>query len=188
MWQKNLPQKWVNSLGGISDSYDYEKEYSFGDVKVILLHTPGHTSGLASPYFPELGIVYVSDYDMTSFGPWYNGTDGDIEDFIKSGKRLLNLDAHTFITGHQKGMFTKQEFQQEMVKFLDIIDKRDETIEQYVRQGLTFEELINIGIFYPKKTLNVPIFKTWERSGIRKHLHRLGLTVSERDGALVVAK
>jgi hydroxyacylglutathione hydrolase len=188
MWRKNLPQEWITSLGEISGTYDYDEEYSFGGVKISLLHTPGHTSGLVSPYFPELGVVYVSDYDMTSFGPWYNGTDGDIEDFIKSGKRLLGLDANTFITGHQKGIFTKQEFQQEMKRFLNIIDKRDEMIERYVRKGLTFEELTDIGIFYPKSTLHVPIFKTWERSGIRKHLHRLGLTVSEADGALVVAK
>jgi hydroxyacylglutathione hydrolase len=188
IWRKNLPLEWINSLGEISGTYDYEVEYSFGGVKISLLHTPGHTSGLVSPYFPELGVVYVGDYDMTSFGPWYNGTDGDIEDFIKSGKRLLSLDATTFITGHQKGIFSKQEFQQEMGKFLNFIDKRDEAIERYVREGLTFKELTDIGIFYPKSTLNVPIFKTWERSGIRKHMHRLGLTVSETDGALVVAK
>jgi glyoxylase-like metal-dependent hydrolase (beta-lactamase superfamily II) len=174
-----MQEEWIKSLGGITETYDYEVEYSFGGVKVIMLHTPGHTSGLSSPYFPGLGVVYVSDYDMTSFGPWYNGTDGDIDDFIKSGERLLNLDADTFITGHQKGIFNKQEFKVEMDKFLRIIEKRDELIEKYVSQGLTFDELTEIGIFYPKSTLSVPLFKTWERSGIRKHLQRLGLTVFE---------
>ncbi|MDZ5471460.1 MBL fold metallo-hydrolase [Bacillus sp. 31A1R] len=188
MWRKNLPVEWVENLDQISGTYDYETEYNFSGVKAIFLHTPGHTSGLVSPYFPELGTVYVSDYDMTSFGPWYNGTDGDIEDFIKSGNRLMELDANTFITGHQKGIFTKEEFKQEMVKFLEVINKRDELVNQYVRQGLTFEELTEIGIFYPKNTLTVPIFKTWERSGIRKHLARLGLTVSKTDGALISAK
>ncbi|MFE8700113.1 MBL fold metallo-hydrolase [Cytobacillus sp. FJAT-54145] len=188
MWKKNLPEEWVQNLKQISGTYEYEVEYSFGGVKVWMLHTPGHTSGLASPYFPDLGVVYASDYDMTSFGPWYNGTDGDIDDFIKSADRLLSLDAHTYITGHQKGIFSKDEFKQEMVKFLNVIDKRDEMVENYTRKGLSFDELTEVGIFYPKNTLSVPIFKTWERSGIRKHLHRLGLTVSERDGALVTAK
>ncbi|HZG71376.1 MAG TPA: MBL fold metallo-hydrolase [Chondromyces sp.] len=187
-WRKRVPQEWVNSLGDISGTYEYEEEYSFGGVKVIFLHTPGHTNGLSCPYFPDLGVVYVGDYDMTSFGPWYNGTDGDIDSFIKSGKRLLELDAHTFITGHQKGIFTKQEFKQAMETFLSIIDKRDETIEKYVRQGLTFEELTSIGIFYPKKALGEKILETWERSGIRKHLQRLGLSVSANDGKLMKAK
>lgn len=178
-WKKSLPQEWVKSFGQITGTYDYEVEYCFGKVKVHFLHTPGHTSGLSCPYFPDQGVVFVGDYDMTSFGPWYNGTDGDIEDFISSGKRLLSLDAETYITGHQKGIFSKQDFQIAMEKFLEIIDRRDQTIELYVRQGLSFDELTSIGIFYPKKSLENTILKTWERTGIRKHLHRLGLTVPE---------
>ncbi|MBE4908453.1 MBL fold metallo-hydrolase [Bacillus luteolus] len=177
MWRKSLPQEWVENIGQITGTYDYETEYCFGDVKVHFLHTPGHTKGLSCPYFPDQGVVFVGDYDMTSFGPWYNGSDGDIDDFISSGKRLLTLDADTFITGHQKGIFTKQEFKVAMSEFLAIIDKRDERIEHYVRQGLNFEELASVGIFYPKKLLSEPLLQTWERSGIRKHLIRLGLSV-----------
>jgi hydroxyacylglutathione hydrolase len=187
-WQKSLPQEWVKNVGGISGTYQYESEYSFGGVKILFLHTPGHTKGLSCPYFPELGVVYAGDYDMTSFGPWYNGSDGNIEDFIASGRRLLTLDADTYITGHQKGIFTKQEFHEAMEKFLEIIDRRDQAIDQYVRQGLSFEEMSNSGIFYPKKMLSNPILKTWERGGIRKHLHRLGYTVSESDKELVCTK
>ncbi|WML40248.1 MBL fold metallo-hydrolase [Neobacillus sp. OS1-2] len=187
-WKKSLPQEWVLNLGEISGTYEYETDYLFGDVKVQFLHTPGHTSGLSCPYFPELGVVFVSDYDMTSFGPWYNGTDGDIDDFITSGKRLLTLDADVFITGHQKGTFSKQEFAERMEKFLDIIERRDETIENYVRHGMTFEEITKIGIFYPKKSLENTILRTWERSGIRKHLQRLGISCSESTGELVHAK
>jgi len=188
VWKKNLPPKWMKSLGQLSGTYEYEKEYDFGGVKVEFLHTPGHTSGLACPYFSELGVVFASDYDMTSFGPWYNGTDGDIDDFIRSGQRLLELDADTYITGHQKGVFTKQEFAQAMETYLAIIEKRDQKIEHYVRQGLTFDELTSIGIFYPKRTLENGILKTWERTGIRKHLERLGLTVPDAGKVYVSSK
>ncbi|GHH98294.1 MBL fold metallo-hydrolase [Neobacillus kokaensis] len=187
-WEKTLPLELIENLSGISGTYDYETEYRFGEVKVIFLHTPGHTSGFSCPYFPDLGIAFVGDYDMTTFGPWYNGTDGNIDDFITSGERLLTLDADTFITGHQKGVFKKQEFKAAMEKFLTIIDKRDEMIDQYVRNGLTFEELTEIGIFYPKRTLENPLLKTWERSGIRKHLVRLGYIVSESSRELVKLK
>lgn len=184
-WSKSLPKEWIKNLEEIRGTYDYEHEYSFGGEKVIFLHTPGHTKGYTCPYFPEHGVVFAGDYDMTSFGPWYNGSDGSIEDFIKSGNRLLTIDAKFFITGHQKGIFTKSEFRQAMERYLGIIDKRDQVIEKYVRQGMNFEELTNIGIFYPKNMLNNPILKTWERSGIRKHLHRLGITVKESDYELI---
>jgi hydroxyacylglutathione hydrolase len=175
--RKHFPKEWVQNLGEISGIYQYEDEYNFSGVRVNFLHTPGHTNGYTSPYFPDLGVVYTGDFDMTTFGPWYFGTDGDIDEFIASSKRLLELEADTYITGHQKGVFTKQEFKEAMDKFLTIIDQRDETIEKLVRQGMNFEELTNTGIFYPKKMLNVMILKTWERSGIRKHLQRLGYEV-----------
>ncbi|WP_286228923.1 MBL fold metallo-hydrolase [Neobacillus mesonae] len=187
-WKDSLPKELIENLNQISGTYDYEIEYRFGDVKVIFLHTPGHTSGFTCPYFPEQGIAFVGDYDMTSFGPWYNGTDGDIDDFLSSGKRLLTLDADTYITGHQKGIFNKQEFKTAMEQFLSIIDRRDEIIDQYVRQGLTFDELTEIGIFYPKKNLKNPLFKIWERSGIRKHLERLGYTIGQASTELVKSK
>ncbi|NRD80467.1 MBL fold metallo-hydrolase [Bacillus sp. BRMEA1] len=184
-WKKTLPQEWTKNLGEITGTYDYETETKFGDVKVIFLHTPGHTSGLSCPYFPELGIVFTGDYDMTSFGPWYNGTDGDIDDFISSGKRLLTLDANTYITGHQKGIFSKEEFKKKMGDFLGIIERRDQIITRYAQEGLTFEELTDIGIFYPKKSLENTILKTWERSGIRKHLKRLGLSIPETSNLVI---
>lgn len=177
MFKKSAPDEWVKSLESVSGTYEYEREYSFGGVKVHFIHSPGHTSGLACPYFPELGVAFVVDYDMTSFGPWYNGATGDIDKFITSGKRLLELDADTYITGHQKGIFPKQEFKQAMDKFLGIIDQRDELITKYVHQGLTFEELTSIGIFYPQRLLTSNRLKGWERSGIRKHLKRLELSV-----------
>ncbi len=179
--RKHFPKEWVQNLGEISGIYQYEEEYNFSGVRVNFLHTPGHTNGYTSPYFPDLGVVYTGDFDMTTFGPWYFGTDGDIDEFIASSKRLLELEADTYITGHQKGVFTKQEFKEAMDKFLTIIDQRDETIGKLVRQGMNFEELTNIGIFYPKKMLNVMILNTWERSGIRKHLQRLGYEVQGSD-------
>jgi hydroxyacylglutathione hydrolase len=183
--RKHMPKEWVQNLGEISGTYQYEEEYNFGGVKVNFLHTPGHTKGYTSPYFPELGVVYVGDFDMTSFGPWYFGTDGDIDEFIASSKLLLELDAETYITGHQKGVFARQEFLEAMGNFIGIIHQRDELIEKYVREGMNFEELTSIGIFYPKKMLDVLILRTWERSGIRKHLKRLGFSVHGSEIRLV---
>lgn len=187
-WGKEIPEEWIKSLTEINGYYEYEKQYSFGNVHVHFLHTPGHTKGLSCPFFPDLGIVFTSDYDMTSFGPWYNGTDGCIEEFICSAKRLLSLDAKYYITGHQKGMFNKKQFHAAMVNYLDIIDQRDEMIENYVQKGLSFDELTTIGIFYPKHTLKHSLFLTWERSGIRKHLHRLGYTVVNSDMSRIMMK
>ncbi|RFU65862.1 hypothetical protein [Peribacillus glennii] len=50
--------------------------------------------------------------------------------------------------------------------------------------GLAFDELTNMGIFYPKQALDLPCSNTWERSGIRQNLQRLGLTEYVSGGKL----
>ncbi len=187
-WEKEIPEIWIKSLTQINGFYEYEKQYSFGNIHVHFLHTPGHTKGFCCPYFPDLGIVFTGDYDMTSFGPWYNGTDGSIEEFISSAKRLLSLDAKYYITGHQKGTFQKNEFHHAMINYLSIIDHRDEVIEKFVQKGISFDELTRIGIFYPKHALEHSLFMTWERSGIRKHLSRLGYTVVDSEIKRIMVK
>ncbi len=180
-WVKTIPNEWIESLSIIDKSYEYDKTYCFGGVNVVFLHTPGHTKGFSCPYFPDLGVVYTGDYDMTTFGPWYNGTDGDIDEFISSGKRLLTIEADTYITGHQKGIYSNKEFKEAMTQFLSIIETRDEKIKHSIKKGLTFEELTKIGIFYPPRTLDNMLLYTWERCGIRKHLKRLGYTVQDNE-------
>ncbi len=172
------------NLSGITHSYEYGREYLFGDVKTVFLHMPGHTAGYTCPYFPDYGVVHAGDFDMTSFGPWYNGTDGDIGKFVDSAKQLLELDADTYVTSHQKGVFTKAEFKAAMSGYLAVIEKRDEIIYQLAQDGRSFDSLTSFGVFYPKRVLAQPMLKTWERSGIRKHLERLGIMVKEESSAL----
>lgn len=42
-----------------------------GGLTVQVIPTPGHTPGHLSFYVPEEGLLFVGDYDLTSFGPWY---------------------------------------------------------------------------------------------------------------------
>jgi hydroxyacylglutathione hydrolase len=42
-----------------------------GGVTVEVIFTPGHTPGHCSLYFPEQQVLFLGDYDLTDFGPWY---------------------------------------------------------------------------------------------------------------------
>jgi len=59
---------------------------------------------MACPFFPEEGLVYIADIDLTRFGPWYFGTDGDIDALVRSSRALLALDAEWYLTGHEEGL------------------------------------------------------------------------------------
>lgn len=47
--RNHMPKEWVQNLGEISGTYQYEEEYNFSGVKVNFLHTPGHTKGICKP-------------------------------------------------------------------------------------------------------------------------------------------
>jgi hydroxyacylglutathione hydrolase len=60
-----------------------------GGLTIQALHTPGHTPGHLSFLFSEPRILFLGDYDLTSFGPWYGDAFSSIEETIKSVLRLL---------------------------------------------------------------------------------------------------
>ncbi len=75
---------------------------SVGGVDGTVLHTPGHSPGAVSVYFPELGAVFTGD-TLFSGGPGATGRSfSDFPTIIDSIRsRLLNLPAETVVhTGH----------------------------------------------------------------------------------------
>ncbi|HOF05889.1 MAG TPA: hypothetical protein PK175_09760 [Syntrophales bacterium] len=47
-----------------------------------------------------------------------------MDQFINSAEIIANLDAHTFITGHEAGIVDRATFRQELKKFVEIIEQR----------------------------------------------------------------
>ena len=139
-----------------------------------MLHALGHTRGYSCPYLPEHGILFVGDFDLTSFGPFYMDADGDIDAFIKSAYMTLEVDAKYYVTAHQKGVKDADEYKRELMEYVHIIDRRDEKIKQCIRQGIPMKDLIYQEIFYYKQHLGLrPFFIKSEKIGIAKHLKRL---------------
>lgn len=82
-----------------------EKEIDLGQVKVQAIATPGHTPGHLSFFFPEEEVLFLGDYDLTAFGPWYGDVASSIDETIKSIRRLKEIPAKKWIACHEKGLF-----------------------------------------------------------------------------------
>ncbi len=162
--------EWWMSTRFSASPYSYDREWNIGKVRVIMIHTPGHTSGFCCPYFPDEGLVYTGDIDLTNFGPWYAGSDGSIEKFIASAYRIAQLDADWFLTGHQVGMITKAEFISKLDQYIDIIDKRNKRLNSLLESGIQPKELHQYGLLYSPEYQVDPWIYMWERITIRKHL------------------
>jgi glyoxylase-like metal-dependent hydrolase (beta-lactamase superfamily II) len=164
---------WWLSTSKVDETYAWGDILDFGKTRMQVIGTPGHSLGFSCMYFPDYGIVYVADIDLTDFGPWYGGTDGDIDLFIKSCKNLEALDAKFFITGHEKGILGKQEFKAGLKTFLEKIDERDEKILSALKIPHTLEELTDKGLVYGKKFHVDEWLYMWEHIMIKKHVQRL---------------
>ena len=74
-----------------------------GDVKIEVLHTPGHTPGCISFLFKENGLKSILSGDIASalgrLG-YINGPGFVLEDWKESIKKLLKIEPHRLFPGH----------------------------------------------------------------------------------------
>ncbi|HSU78962.1 MAG TPA: MBL fold metallo-hydrolase, partial [Candidatus Angelobacter sp.] len=161
-------------MGLATHVYPFGQAIETSGTQMVMLHTPGHTEGFCSPYFPEVGVLFVGDFDLTSFGPWYNNADSDIDAFIQSAKLTLETDAEIFITAHHKGTYTRKDYTQRLADYIGIISKREDQIKRAIETGLDPMEIVWQGIFYyPQNHEKNRHLMDSEIVGIAKHIMRL---------------
>jgi hydroxyacylglutathione hydrolase len=165
---------WNTSLGLTKDTYPYDTPIEMAGVKTIMVHSPGHCEGFCCPYFPDYGILHVGDIDLTSFGPWYNNSDSDIDQFITSAKNTLEFDASYYVTSHQKGLIPAAEYKSKLADYLSIIDRREEIVKKAIKQGMAPDQLVYQEVFYFRKNHEEnEQHLLFEKVGIAKHIQRL---------------
>ena len=158
----------------VSQTYSYNQEIDMSGVNVAFIHAPGHTEGFCTPYLVDYGILHIGDIDLTSFGPYYGDAESDIDQFIESAKRTLEVDAKYFVTSHHKGIISKQEYEMELEKYLSIIERREEKIKRAIKKGCSPEELMQQEVlYYRNQSEHNSIRRKSEKISIVKHLKRL---------------
>jgi glyoxylase-like metal-dependent hydrolase (beta-lactamase superfamily II) len=141
-------------------------------VTVEVVHTPGHTPGHLSFFFKEPQVLYLGDYDLTWFGPWYGDRDSSIEETIRSVERLKNIPAKTRLTGHETGVFEKDPTEL-WDKYLGVIEKRTQKLLKHLEKPRTIKEIVDAWIVYGRRREPEAIFAFAEESLMRKHLELL---------------
>ncbi|MBW2545142.1 MAG: MBL fold metallo-hydrolase [Deltaproteobacteria bacterium] len=145
---------------------------NFGDTTVQIIHTPGHTIGHSSFFFPEEGVLFLGDLDMTAFGPWYADRVSDIDQTIGSLRKLLKIPARIFITSHEAGII-EGDITELAENYLEIITRREDTLLNFLEKPRTLSEIVNQWIIYKKPREPRDFFEFGERGMIKKHLDRL---------------
>ena len=78
--------------------YSTQQEFSFGEEKLLSIHTPGHTPGSISIYLERDGkkIIFAQDVH----GPFMELFDSNLSDWASSMRRLLSIKPDILCEGH----------------------------------------------------------------------------------------
>jgi len=154
-----------------------------GGVSVEVIPTPGHTPGHCALWFPEQEVLFLGDYDLSKFGPWYGDRGSDIDDTIASVNRLRTIPAQVWIAAHEQGVF-QNEPGELWDRYLQIIYQREQKLLDLLKKPLTLTDIVEARIIYGRKREPANFFDFGERALMGKHVQRLmrkGIVVS--DGA-----
>jgi glyoxylase-like metal-dependent hydrolase (beta-lactamase superfamily II) len=84
-----------------------EEILRIGEQKIVCLHTPGHTPGSISIYLDKEGKRILFGQDL--HGPLLSEFGSNLEDYGRSTKKLLDLDADILCEGHFGIYMTKKD-------------------------------------------------------------------------------
>ncbi len=150
-------------------------------TKAEFISTPGHTPGHLAINFPEMGLLFLGDYDLTSFGPWYGDRYSSIEETIYSLEHLRKIPAYHWLTSHETGIF-REPLGDLWDRYADVIRQREERLLSFLREPRTLAEIVAARIIYGKAREPLTFFVFAERAMLRKHLEyaqRRGLIDSD---------
>ncbi len=142
-----------------------------GGVTVEAVHLPGHTRGHSG--FRMDGVFFLSDIDLTGFGPYYGDVWSDLEDFEASLAKVRGEDADFYVTFHHKGVIEGRDTFVELVDaFSAVIGRRHEAMLEFLREPHSLEEMRRHRFIY-RPHVDTPFVESVERRSAELHVQRM---------------
>lgn len=150
-----------------------DKEWiDLGSTRVKVIHAPGHTPGHTAFLFEAPELLFMGDYDLSWFGPWYGDVDSSIEQTIDSVNKLRKIPAKTWITCHETGLF-EEEPGQLWDSYLEVVNIREKKLLDFLKTPRTLSKVVQACIIYGKPREPKYFFEFGEKSHMKKHLEKL---------------
>lgn len=154
------------------DSYiDEGQVINIGPFNLQVIHLPGHTPGHCGFYIDKYNLVYASDIDLTSFGPWYGNPSSDLDQFRASIVRIIDMEPDILVTGHCKPV--SKNIKIKLAEYASVLDQRDQVLIKILKGNPSLlDDLVEKNIVY-RKHYGLEVLKFFERVMIGKHLESL---------------
>ncbi len=158
----------------IDRTIEHDEIIEINDLRLKVVHTPGHTAGHCCFFEENSKIGFLADIDLTNFGPFYGCIDSSVIDFEESMDKLKKLNMEIAISGH-KGFFQGMKLiREELDKYKSKIYEYDERILTHLseKDPINPDDLIKKNIIYkrygPWKVFEI----TAEKIMIEKHFEK----------------
>jgi hydroxyacylglutathione hydrolase len=175
-WRKSLVEDFHYRPRRATSYFTAGETIDLGACSVEIIPAPGHTPGSIALFFREPEVLFMADYDLTRFGPWYGDRDSSIESTIASLERLRRIPARVWLTSHEDGCFqgTPDEMATLFDNYLGVIDRREQKLVDYLEGGpRTMADVVGQCIVYRKPREPKAFFEWGEKAIMSKHLERL---------------
>jgi len=149
-----------------------EETIDLGSLKVQVIATPGHTPGHLSFFIPDEEVLFLGDYDLTTFGPWYGDVYSSIEQTIESIHKLKSIAARRWIASHNTGLFEKNPGKL-WDDYENVIYQREEKILNFLKEPKALDEIAGAWLIYGKPREPREFFESNERALVGKHIEYL---------------
>src|SRR5680860_1278728 len=116
--------------------------WDLGRTQVEAVHLPGHTRG-HSGFRISGGVFFLSDIDLTGFGPYYGDVWSDLEQFEASLDQVRDEQADYYVTFHHKGVIeVRDAFVSLLDEFAAVIPRRHDAMLDFLREPHTIDEMV----------------------------------------------
>ena len=142
-----------------------------GGVRVEAVHLPGHTRGHSGFRIGE--VFFLSDIDLTGFGPYYGDVWSDLDDFEESLRRVRDEEAQFYVTFHHKGVIEGRETFIGLVDdFASVIGRRHEAMLDFLVEPHTVDEMAAHRFIY-RPHVESAFVESVERRSAHLHVERM---------------
>jgi hypothetical protein len=117
-------------------------------------------------------VLFIGDYDLNKFGPWYGDLRSSIEETIDSVNLLRKIPAKLFLTSHETGVFAREPGKL-WDDYLGVIHDRERKLLDFLTKPKTMEEIVGAWMVYGRQREPKAFFEFGERALMKKHLDRL---------------
>ncbi len=143
----------------------------FGHIQLRVIHTPGHTPGHCC-FFDEYNeILFSADIELGPLGIWYSHLCSDLDQFIQSIEKCMELKPRQVISGHSG--VVEGDLNTLFLSCRDRILRKEDKILKSMSAPITIEALAEQHSFSCPKLEFGPYVKYFDKHGVYKHLERL---------------